>query len=73
MRAMSDPLIRRMWDLGTPALLFSCPRDEGSFLGTAKPLTLPAGRAQLVHRRLGTSLVQTALAADASGQNGGSR
>jgi S-DNA-T family DNA segregation ATPase FtsK/SpoIIIE len=51
MRSMHDPLLRRLWDLGTPSLLFSCPRDEGTFIGDAKPLTLAAGRAQLVVRR----------------------
>jgi S-DNA-T family DNA segregation ATPase FtsK/SpoIIIE len=62
MRAMmGDPLLRRMWDLGTPGLLFSCPRDEGTFLGEAKPLTLPTGRVQLVMRRQGIRLVQTGL------------
>jgi DNA segregation ATPase FtsK/SpoIIIE, S-DNA-T family len=65
-RGMYDPAIRRMWDLGTPGLLFSCPRDEGQFMGEAKPRKLPTGRAQLVHRRQGVTLVQTALAAEAA-------
>ncbi|MFH8386870.1 type VII secretion protein EccCa [Kitasatospora sp. NPDC018058] len=61
MRAMMDPLLRRMWELGSPALLLSYPNEEGKFLGEAKPRTLPAGRAQLVTRR-GVRLVQTGLA-----------
>jgi S-DNA-T family DNA segregation ATPase FtsK/SpoIIIE len=61
LRGMNDPLIRRIWDLGTPGLLMSCPKDEVSFLGDAKPLTLPPGRAQLVVRRQLAGLVQTAL------------
>jgi S-DNA-T family DNA segregation ATPase FtsK/SpoIIIE len=60
MRSMMDPLIRRMWELGNPALLFSYPKEEGKFIGEAKPRTLPAGRAQLVTRRHIT-LVQTGL------------
>jgi S-DNA-T family DNA segregation ATPase FtsK/SpoIIIE len=48
---MMDPLMRRLWELGSPALLFSYPKEEGKFLGEAKPLTLPPGRAQLVTRR----------------------
>jgi S-DNA-T family DNA segregation ATPase FtsK/SpoIIIE len=64
MRGMNDPVIKRMWDLGTPGLLLSCPRDEMNFLGEAKPLTLPPGRAQLVRRRAGIKLVQTALVTD---------
>jgi S-DNA-T family DNA segregation ATPase FtsK/SpoIIIE len=58
MRAMMDALLRRLWELGTPGLLFSYPKEEGVFLGEAKPRTMPAGRAQLVTRR-GIKLVQT--------------
>ncbi|MDQ2588767.1 type VII secretion protein EccCa [Saccharothrix yanglingensis] len=58
MRGMMDPVLRRLWELGTPALLFSYPKEEGKFLGEAPPRTLPAGRAQLVTRR-GVKLVQT--------------
>jgi S-DNA-T family DNA segregation ATPase FtsK/SpoIIIE len=61
MRAMMDPLLRRMWELGTPAVLLSYPKEEGKFLGEAKPRTLPAGRAQLVTRR-DIRLIQTGLA-----------
>ncbi|MBO4209028.1 type VII secretion protein EccCa, partial [Micromonospora echinofusca] len=60
-RGMSDPLLRRLWDLGSTAVLFSCPRDEGGFLGQVKPLTLPAGRAQLVRRRTDPIQFQTPL------------
>ncbi|MEN3356724.1 MAG: segregation ATPase FtsK/SpoIIIE, family [Mycobacteriales bacterium] len=59
-RAMMDPALRRMWELGTPGVLFSYPREEGGFLGDAKPRTLPPGRAQYVTRRR-TTLVQTGL------------
>jgi S-DNA-T family DNA segregation ATPase FtsK/SpoIIIE len=75
-RAMMDPLIRRMWDLGTPGVLFSCRREEGTFLGDAKPLTLLPGRAQLVHRRHGIQMTQIGLAptaGQASQEEGGSR
>jgi S-DNA-T family DNA segregation ATPase FtsK/SpoIIIE len=58
MRAMMDPLLRRMWELGAPGVLFSYPKEEGKFLGEARPRTLPAGRAQLVTRRA-VRLVQT--------------
>ncbi|MGW2683869.1 type VII secretion protein EccCa [Streptomyces sp. NPDC001414] len=60
MRSVMDPLVRRMWELGNPALLFSYPKEEGKFIGEAKPRTLPAGRAQLVTRRH-IKLVQTGL------------
>ncbi|MEW2520808.1 type VII secretion protein EccCa [Actinacidiphila alni] len=60
MRAMMDPLLRRLWELGNPALVFSYPKEEGKFIGEAKPRALPVGRAQLVTRR-SVKLVQTGL------------
>ncbi|MGC4901974.1 type VII secretion protein EccCa [Micromonospora echinospora] len=63
MRAMMDPVIRRMWELGTPAALFSYPKEEGKFLGEAKARQLPPGRAQLVTRR-GVRLMQTGFVSD---------
>ncbi|MFI0793264.1 type VII secretion protein EccCa [Micromonospora rubida] len=66
-RGMSDPLLRRMWDLGSVAVLLSCPRDEGGFLGQVKPLTLPAGRAQLVRRRADAIQFQMPVIADPAG------
>lgn len=59
-RAMMEPAIRRMWELGTPATLLSYPKEEGKFLGEATPRRLPPGRAQLVTRR-GVKLIQTGL------------
>ena len=64
MRSMMDPVVRRLWELGAPALLLSYPKEEGKFLGEAKPRTLPPGRAQLVTRR-DIKLVQLGLAAGA--------
>jgi S-DNA-T family DNA segregation ATPase FtsK/SpoIIIE len=51
MRATMEPLIRRLWELGTPGLVLSYPKEEGKFLGEAPPRQLPPGRAQLVTRR----------------------
>ncbi|MFD9958327.1 type VII secretion protein EccCa [Amycolatopsis sp. NPDC058986] len=59
MRAMSDSVIRRVWEMGNPGVVFSYPKDEGKFLGEAVPRKLPTGRAQLVTRR-GVRLIQTA-------------
>ncbi|MGQ4516499.1 type VII secretion protein EccCa [Streptomyces sp. DW26H14] len=56
-RVMMDPVLRRMWELGSPALLHSYPKEEGKFIGEARPRTLPPGRAQLVTRR-GVRLMQ---------------
>ncbi|MEV4599563.1 type VII secretion protein EccCa [Amycolatopsis sp. NPDC049253] len=58
MRALSDAVIRRAWELGSPGVVFSYPKEEGKFLGEATPRNLPPGRAQLVTRR-GVKLVQT--------------
>jgi S-DNA-T family DNA segregation ATPase FtsK/SpoIIIE len=60
-RSMSNQAVRRMWELGTPAVLLSCPKTEGSFLGNLKPRTLPPGRAQFINRRRAVRLVQTPL------------
>jgi S-DNA-T family DNA segregation ATPase FtsK/SpoIIIE len=65
-RSMSNPAIRRMWELGTPALLLSCPKTEGAFLGNLKPRALPVGRAQFINRRRSVRLVQTPLVEDSA-------
>lgn len=53
--------MRRPWELGTPVLLFSCPKDEGNFVGDLRPRQLPPGRAQFVNRRRVVRLAQTPL------------
>ena len=60
-RSMTSQAVRKMWELGTPALLLSCPKNEGSFLGNLKPRVLPVGRGQFVNRRRAVRLVQTPL------------
>ncbi|NGY65979.1 type VII secretion protein EccCa [Lentzea sp. NEAU-D13] len=60
-RAMMQPLMRRMWELGTAVVLFSCPKDEGVFVGNVRPKTLPTGRAQFVNRRRTVNLMQTPI------------
>ncbi len=62
-RGVRDAAVARMWDLGIPALLLSCPREEGTFFGSVKPRTLPPGRAQLITRR-GASLIQLGFPMD---------
>ncbi len=62
-RIMTDPVVRRLWDIGTPTLMLSCPKEEGTFLGTYRPQQLPAGRANYLTRR-GTTLLQTGFLAD---------
>ncbi|WP_219499868.1 type VII secretion protein EccCa [Nonomuraea ceibae] len=63
-RAMFDPVIQRMKDMATPALLLSGNKDEGYLFGNVRPQTLPPGRGHFVDRRLGARLMQTAFLGD---------
>jgi S-DNA-T family DNA segregation ATPase FtsK/SpoIIIE len=63
-RAMFEPVVQRLREMGTPTLLMSASKDEGQLFGV-KPQALPAGRGFLVARRGAPRLVQTALASDA--------
>ncbi|KWW99716.1 secretion protein EccC [Carbonactinospora thermoautotrophica] len=59
-RAMFEPMLQRLKDLGTPGLLLSGAREEGALLGNVKPSPQPPGRGVLVTRKRGAQLVQTA-------------
>ncbi|MER8184879.1 type VII secretion protein EccCa [Kitasatospora sp. NPDC094015] len=59
-RAMSDPLLRRLIDVNTHAVLLSCPPSEGQLFGSVKPRQLPPGRALHITRRR-TLQLQTGL------------
>jgi len=60
-RAMFDPLIQRAREMGSPGLIMSGSRDEGSLVGGIKPQAQPPGRGFFVERRTGVRLVQTAV------------
>ncbi|RJL30029.1 type VII secretion protein EccCa [Bailinhaonella thermotolerans] len=60
-RAMYDPVIQRLKDTATPALIMSGSKDEGALFGNVRATPLPPGRANFVDRRYGVRLVQTAL------------
>ncbi|MFE2525544.1 type VII secretion protein EccCa [Streptomyces sp. NPDC059382] len=62
-RGMGDALMRRLQEVNTPSLLFSCPPSEGYVLGNTKGRLLPPGRATRVARRR-TVQVQTAFLGD---------
>ncbi|GII78342.1 type VII secretion protein EccC [Sphaerisporangium rufum] len=71
-RAMFDPVLQRLKDMATPAVIMSGDRDEGVLFGV-RPHALPPGRAYLVDRRYGSRLVQTAflpVGAPAGGEGG---
>ena len=61
-RAMFDPIIQRVREMGSPGLIMSGSRDEGALLGGVKPQAQPPGRGHFVERRTGSRLVQVALA-----------
>ncbi|MEW1672691.1 type VII secretion protein EccCb [Streptomyces noursei] len=59
-RALYEPLMQRVTELGAQALLFSGDAAEGPLVGTHRPVQLPPGRARFIGRRREPRLVQTA-------------
>ncbi|MEO3810485.1 type VII secretion protein EccCa [Sphaerisporangium sp. B11E5] len=59
-RGMFDPVMQRLKDMASPAVILSGDRDEGVLFGV-RPHALPPGRAYYVDRRYGSRLVQTAF------------
>ena len=59
-RAMFDPVLARLRDLGCMGLMMSASPDEGVLLGSVRPSSLPAGRGILVTRGNPDQLVQVA-------------
>ena len=57
-RAMFDPVLARMRDMGCAGLMMSAMPDDGVLLGTVRPASLPAGRGTLVMRGRPDELVQ---------------
>ncbi len=57
-RAMFDPILARLRDLGCMGLLMSASPDEGVLLGSVRPSSLPAGRGTLIRRGHADHLVQ---------------
>jgi S-DNA-T family DNA segregation ATPase FtsK/SpoIIIE len=59
-RAMYDPIIQQLKEIGTPGVVLSGDRDEGPLLGSLRPSAQPPGRGYLVGRRGDAQLVQLA-------------
>jgi DNA segregation ATPase FtsK/SpoIIIE, S-DNA-T family len=59
-RALFEPLLAGLRDLGCMALVMSGRPDEGALLGSVRPARLPAGRGVLVARAGDEQLVQVA-------------
>jgi S-DNA-T family DNA segregation ATPase FtsK/SpoIIIE len=58
-RAMYDPVLARLRELGCAGLMMSAGADEGVLLGSVRPAPLPPGRGVLITRG-GEQLVQVA-------------
>jgi S-DNA-T family DNA segregation ATPase FtsK/SpoIIIE len=59
-RAMFDPLLARLRDLGASGLMMSASPEEGVLFGTARPSRLPSGRGTLITRAHPDQLIQVA-------------
>ncbi|NYI08458.1 type VII secretion protein EccCa [Allostreptomyces psammosilenae] len=59
-RAMFEPIMQRLKELGVQGVVLSGDRDEGALLGNVRAQPRPPGRGVYVARRGGNRLVQTA-------------
>jgi S-DNA-T family DNA segregation ATPase FtsK/SpoIIIE len=60
-RALYEPFLQRLRELGSPGLVMSGSRDEGALIGDVMAQRLPAGRGVFVSRRMSErTQVQTA-------------
>jgi S-DNA-T family DNA segregation ATPase FtsK/SpoIIIE len=66
-RALFEPMLQRIRELGSPGLLLSGDKDEGALIGDVKPSQQPPGRGTLVRRRLAPALVQVTWTEPSSG------
>ncbi|RPF45142.1 S-DNA-T family DNA segregation ATPase FtsK/SpoIIIE [Streptomyces sp. Ag109_G2-6] len=57
-RAMYEPFMQRIKELGAQGVVLSGDPSEGDLLGPVRPRPMPPGRGYYVSRRRGTSLVQ---------------
>lgn len=57
-RAMFDPLLARIRELGCMGVLMSASPDDGMLLGSVRPSSQPPGRGTLITRRDGEHLIQ---------------
>ncbi|MEV6493476.1 type VII secretion protein EccCb, partial [Actinoplanes sp. NPDC051633] len=59
-RALFEPFLARLRDVGSPGLMLSGDRNEGPLLGGHKPESLPPGRGRLITRGDPPRMVQLA-------------
>ncbi|MEV7009917.1 type VII secretion protein EccCa [Streptosporangium sp. NPDC051022] len=60
-RAMFDPIVQRLKDMASPAVILSGNKDEGYLFGNVRAHPLPPGRGYVVDRKYGARLSQTAF------------
>lgn len=61
-RALYDPVLQRLSDLGATGMLLSGNPDEGQLIGRVRPVHAPPGRVQVVSRERGLFTGQLAFA-----------
>ncbi|WP_338061482.1 type VII secretion protein EccCa [Prauserella marina] len=59
-RALFDPVLSRIKELASPAIMLSGNRDEGPLFDNRRPQKLPPGRAWLITRTTGHQMIQLA-------------
>ncbi|HET7820979.1 MAG TPA: type VII secretion protein EccCa [Ornithinibacter sp.] len=59
-RAMFEPVLQAVRDLGSPGILLSGNPDEGALIGRTKPTPQPPGRGRIVSREHGEQVLQLA-------------
>ena len=59
-RAMFDPVLARLRDMGCMGLMMSASADDGVLLGSVRPSTQPPGRGTLITRGQPDQLIQVA-------------
>jgi len=59
-RALYEPVLQRLRELGSPGMVMTGDPSEGVLLGSVRPAPLPAGRGRLVNRNDGVRMVQLA-------------
>jgi S-DNA-T family DNA segregation ATPase FtsK/SpoIIIE len=59
-RALYEPFVSRIRDVGSPGIMLSGDKLEGALLGGFKPEAMPPGRGRLIRNRGGNDLVQLA-------------
>ncbi|MDN5857734.1 MAG: type VII secretion protein EccCa [Pseudonocardia sp.] len=66
-RALYDPVLGRLRELGAPGLVMNGSRDEGALVEGVRPAGEPPGRGTFVDRRWGTRRIQLAWAPPTAG------